>query len=96
MGKVFKGASSFWEKADRRACQEKWQTYDAFQQYGQGECPNCENLETSAKIWKRGTRFQEERYLSLDDVYTRVTGQESRLNLGVERVCPLETFTTKK
>ena len=32
-----------------------------------------------AKTLKRGTRFQEERYLSSDDVYTRVTGQEFQI-----------------
>ena len=32
-----------------------------------------------AKTLKRGTMFQEERYLSSDDVYTRVTGQEFQI-----------------
>ena len=32
-----------------------------------------------AKTLKRGTRFQEERYMSSDDVYTRVTGQEFQI-----------------
>ena len=32
-----------------------------------------------AKTLKRGTRFQEERYLPSDDVYTRVTGQEFQI-----------------
>ena len=64
MGKVLEGASSFWERADRRTCQEKWQTYDTF---------------PIAKTLKRETRFQEERYLSSDDVCARVTGQEFQI-----------------